>query len=149
MRVHMSNVMNTPTEVIEAEYPLLVEHHGLREGSGGVGWRRGGLGLRRAYRLLGERARLTTMMERFDVPPWGLFGGATGQSGRVTLERDDASVNVRGKETLELMRGDLILVESAGGGGYGQPVRARGGADRPRSARRIRYVTGPGPLPPL
>ena len=122
VRVHMSNVMNTPTEVIEAEYPLHVERHELREDSGGPGRRRGGLGLRRAYRLLGEHARLTTMMERFDVPPWGLFGGADGRGGRVRLERAGQDRAVRGKESLELVRDDLVVVEAAGGGGYGDPA---------------------------
>ena len=55
VRVHMSNVMNTPIEVIEGEYPLLVEEQALRPGSGGDGAHRGGLGFRRAYRVLGRR----------------------------------------------------------------------------------------------
>ena len=53
VRVHMSNVMNTPIEVIEGEYPIRVEEQALRPGSGGDGAHRGGLGFRRAYRVLG------------------------------------------------------------------------------------------------
>src|SRR5205807_646520 len=64
IRVHMSNVMNTPVEVIESEYPLRVECCELRPDSAGMGRHRGGVGLRRAYRLLGERGELTTMIER-------------------------------------------------------------------------------------
>jgi N-methylhydantoinase B len=122
VRVHMSNVMNTPTEAVEAEYPLLVERHELREGSGGAGRRRGGLGLRRAYRVLNPQARLTTMIERCKVPPWGLFGGSPGALSRVTLLRGGQPRPVGGKETLELARDDVVLMETAGGGGYGDPA---------------------------
>jgi N-methylhydantoinase B len=119
IRVHMANTMNTPVEVIEHEYPLFVERHELREGSGGEGRYRGGLGLRRAYRILNPEARLTTMMERCVVPPWGIFGGQPGRPTRVTLERDGERRGVKGKETLEIRAGDLVTVETAGGGGFG------------------------------
>ncbi|MBI4587388.1 MAG: hydantoinase B/oxoprolinase family protein [Candidatus Rokubacteria bacterium] len=120
VRVHMSNVMNTPVEVIEAEYPIEVGRHELRVGSGGAGAHCGGLGQVRAYRLLGE-ATLTTMLERRIVPPWGVFGGAAGLPYRITLERDGAVREVKGKETLPLRPGDLVTIESSGGGGYGAP----------------------------
>src|SRR6266480_3312675 len=71
----MSNVMNTPQEVLESEYPLMIEELALRPGSGGDGCHRGGLGFRRAYRVLGSDVTLTTMIERRIVPPYGLFGG--------------------------------------------------------------------------
>jgi N-methylhydantoinase B len=120
-RIHMSNVMNTPTEVIEADYPLRVERHELREGSGGAGAHRGGDGLRRAYRVLAEEARLTTMVERARIAPWGLDGGEDGQPSAVWLERDGERIQLRGKGTVELRRGDLVVVETAGGGGFGRP----------------------------
>ena len=68
VRIHMSNVMNTPTEVIEGEYPFVIEEHGLRPGSAGGGRRRGGLGQTRAYRVLGDEITLTTMFERRVIP---------------------------------------------------------------------------------
>jgi N-methylhydantoinase B len=120
-RIHMSNVMNTPTEVIEADYPLRVERHELREGSGGAGAHRGGDGLRRAYRVLAEEARLTTMVERARIAPWGIDGGEDGQPSAVWLERDGERIQLRGKGTVELRRGDLVVVETAGGGGFGRP----------------------------
>jgi N-methylhydantoinase B len=121
MRVHMSNVMNTPTEVVETEYPIEVLHHALRPGSGGAGRHRGGCGVTRAYRVRAETT-LTTMLERRVVPPWGAFGGSDGQPFRVTLERDGARHDVKGKETVALRPGDVVLIETSGGGGYGDPA---------------------------
>ncbi len=121
VRVHMSNVMNTPIEVIESEYPLRVECCELRQDSGGRGRHRGGLGLRRAYRLLCERGELSTMIERVRIPPWGAFGGEDGVPFRVVCERSGQRDPVRGKENRDLRQGDLVMVESCGGGGYGPP----------------------------
>ncbi len=122
VRVHMSNVMNTPVEVIESEYPLRVECCELRPDSGGRGRRRGGLGLRRSYRLLCDRAELSTMIERMRVRPWGIFGGEEGAPFQVICERQGERLAVRGKENRDLHRGDLVTVESSGGGGYGPPT---------------------------
>jgi N-methylhydantoinase B len=117
-RIHMSNVMNTPVEVIETEYALRVEQHELRDGSGGPGRRRGGDGLRRVYRVLADDARLTTMVERSRIAPWGFEGGADGEQSAVWLERDDVRQPLRGKGTVELRRNDVVIVETAGGGGW-------------------------------
>jgi N-methylhydantoinase B len=140
IRVHMSNVMNTPVEVIESEYPLRVERCDLRPDTGGAGRHRGGVGLRRAYRILGERAELTTMVERMQVAPWGVFGGKDGAPFRVTLARGAKRVRLRGKENRDLVQDDLVVVESSGGGGYGRP------AERPSDLRALDrangYVTG-------
>jgi N-methylhydantoinase B len=121
VRVHMSNVMNTPTEVIETEYPMEVLRHALRPQSGGAGTHRGGCGLVRAYRVLAETT-LTTMLERRVVPPWGAFGGTDGLPYRITLERDGTRRDVKGKETVLLAPGDVVLIETSGGGGYGDPA---------------------------
>ncbi len=121
VRVHMSNVMNTPAEVIETEYPMEVLHHALRPGSGGAGAYRGGCGLTRAYRVLAETT-LTTMLERRVVPPWGVFGGADGLPYRITLLRDETRRDIKGKETVRLEPGDVVLIETSGGGGYGDPA---------------------------
>jgi N-methylhydantoinase B len=117
----MSNVMNTPIEVIETEYPFEVLRQALREGSGGAGRRRGGCGFVRAYRVLSETT-LTTMLERRVVPPWGAFGGADGAPYRITLARDGTERDVKGKETVGLRPGDVVVIETCGGGGYGDPA---------------------------
>ena len=115
----MSNVMNTPAELIETEYPLRVERHELRDGSGGPGRRRGGDGMRRVYRVLAEEARLTTVVERVRIAPWGFDGGEDGQPSAVWLERGGKRKLLRGKGSVELRRDDVVVVETAGGGGFG------------------------------
>ncbi|MBI1734432.1 MAG: hydantoinase B/oxoprolinase family protein [Candidatus Rokubacteria bacterium] len=134
VRVHMSNVMNTPVEVIESEYPLVVDEQALRPGSGGAGRHRGGLGVRRAYRVVGDEVTLTTMLERRIVPPWGMLGGQDGLPFRITLNPGPGERAIRGKETLRLALGDVVLVETCGGGGYGPPEeRPRALAERDHS----------------
>jgi N-methylhydantoinase B len=135
VRVHMSNVMNTPTEVIETEYPMEVLRHALRPGSGGAGTHRGGCGLVRAYRVL-EATTLTTMLERRVVPPWGALGGAEGRPFQVRLERDGSERVIKGKETVSLQPGDVVVIETSGGGGYGDP------AGRPEALRARDRVEG-------
>lgn len=121
IRVHMSNVMNTPSEVIEAEYPFRIEEHGLRPGSAGRGRHRGGLGLRRAYRVLAPEVTLTTMLDRRLHPPWGLRGGEDGRPFRITINPGPHERVVGGKETVTLRQGDLVVIETCGGGGFGPP----------------------------
>jgi len=129
VRVHMSNVMNTPTEVIEAEYPFRVEEHALRPGSAGDGTYRGGLGFRRAYRVLAPEVTLTSMLDRAVVPPWGVAGGGDALPFRITLNPGPGQRRIGGKESVRLRQGDLVLIETCGGGGYGPP------AARPAEAR--------------
>jgi N-methylhydantoinase B len=139
MRVHMSNVMNTPVEVIETEYPVDVVRQALRPDSGGAGTHTGGCGFVRAYRVLADTT-LTTMLERRVVPPWGAFGGEPGAPYRVTLERDGGR-DIKGKETVRLRPGDVVTIETSGGGGYGDPA-ARPAALAARD-RREGYVEAP------
>jgi N-methylhydantoinase B len=120
VRVHLTNVMNTPIETIEAEYLMRVERQQLREGSGGRGRHRGGDGMIREYRILGSDIIMTTMFERRVVPPYGLRGGAAGAPMRVTLRSGNAEPReIRGKENVALRMNDLVTVETPGGGGYG------------------------------
>jgi N-methylhydantoinase B len=121
IRVHMANTMNTPIEAVEAEYPLRVEAYHLIPNSGGKGKYRGGLGLRRVYRLLAPHGQATTMAEHTVVPPYGLFGGEPGRCFRITLNPHKEARRLRGKETVALKEGDVIAVEGVGGGGYGMP----------------------------
>jgi N-methylhydantoinase B len=125
IRVHMSNVMNTPAEVIEAEYPLKVGFQRLRQGSGGDGRHRGGEGVHRRYEVLCDDMSVTSMFERRVVAPYGLEGGEPGQPFRVTVRRASGeSFEMPGKANIRLAAGDTVTVESCGGGGYGTPATA-------------------------
>lgn len=122
MRPHMSNVMNTPAEVIEANYPIMVDCQAIRRGSGGRGRHRGGDGQVRIYRVVGPEVWLTTMVERSVVPPYGLCGGGDGAPFRITLERASGeTVQLPGKTYVRLATGDRIVMETSGGGGFGPP----------------------------
>ncbi|WP_413871983.1 hydantoinase B/oxoprolinase family protein [Albidovulum sp.] len=135
IRVHMSNVMNTPAEVIEAEYPLRIETQSLRRGSGGQGRHRGGDGLHRVYRVLCEDMSVTSMFERRVVPPYGLDGGAPGAAFRVDVVKADGTEHeLPGKANIRLGPGDRVIVNSCGGGGYGAP--AAPGHDRKNADHR-------------
>jgi N-methylhydantoinase B len=120
IRVHMSNVMNTPAEVIEAEYPLRVNCQKLRQGSGGDGTHKGGEGQHREYQVLCNDMSVTSMFERRVVPPYGLEGGEDGLPFTVDIIKADGSKSkMNGKENLHLDMGDVVKVQSCGGGGYG------------------------------
>jgi N-methylhydantoinase B len=120
MRPHMSNVMNTPAEVIEANYPIMVDRQAIRRGSGGRGRHRGGDGQVRIYRVVGPEVWLTTMVERCVVPPYGLCGGGDGAPFRITLERASGeTTQLSGKTHVRLAAGDRVVMETSGGGGFG------------------------------
>ena len=122
IRVHLSNVMNTPAEIIEAEYPIQIRCQKLRRGSGGAGAHRGGDGLHREYHVLAEEMSLTTMFERRIIPPYGLQGGEDGAPFHVELVASDGTRReLPGKVNVRLGKGDTVVIESSGGGGYGPP----------------------------
>lgn len=123
MRVHLSNVMNTPAEIIEAEYPIRIQCQRLRQGSGGAGAHSGGEGLHREYHVLADEMSLTTMFERRIIPPYGLQGGEDGAPFRVdVIGADGTQRELPGKTNVRLGRGDTVVMESSGGGGYGKPA---------------------------
>jgi N-methylhydantoinase B len=131
LRVHMSNVMNTPAEVIEAEYPLQVVCQAIRRNSGGAGRHKGGDGLHREYLVLVDDMSLTTMFERAVVPPYGVQGGQPGAAFRVSVESKSAGRRILpGKTNVRLNAGDKVILESCGGGGYGPPPGPENVADQ-------------------
>jgi N-methylhydantoinase B len=115
VHVAMSNTLSTPAETLELAYPLRVERHELRLGSGGAGEHRGGDGVVRELRML-EACRLSLVGERRALAPGGARGGARGLPGRNLVNGED----VPAKATLSLHAGDRVRVETPGGGGYGQ-----------------------------
>jgi N-methylhydantoinase B len=116
VHVAMSNTLATPVEALELEYPLRVERWELRLGSGGAGKRRGGDGVVRELRVL-EDCRLSLVTERRARAPRGERGGADGEPGRNLVNGEE----VPAKATVELRAGDVVRVETPGGGGHGRP----------------------------
>ena len=121
-RARIGNTKNTPAEVIEKTYPVRVVEYGLIPDSGGAGRFRGGLGVRRSYRVL-EPATASIMGERCRFAPYGVFGGEPGRAGRVTILAPSGRVRqkLKGKAVAKMRTGEVLVVESAGGGGYGPP----------------------------
>ncbi len=113
-------------EIIEAQSPLRVEQYGLRDGSCGDGMFRGGLGLRRDIRVLTGGASLSVLSDKNIIPPFGVAHGHSGAPNRFTVVRDGATVepsSMPGKVSdFKLRAGDIVRMESSGGGGYGDPL---------------------------
>jgi N-methylhydantoinase B len=114
VHVTLSNTLTTPAEALELAYPLRVERHALRLGSGGDGRFRGGDGVVRELRVL-EPCRLSVISERRRHSPRGARGGEPGAPGRNTLNGEDLPA----KATRDLAAGDVLRIESPGGGGFG------------------------------
>ncbi len=121
VHTHMTNTKNTPVEAFEQAYPLRVVEYRLRPDSGGDGEHPGGDGIRRVLEVETDDAVASLLTERRDHAPWGLGGGEDGAPGRNQLERDGEVVDLDAKATIPLRRGDRLVVETPGGGGWGVP----------------------------
>ncbi|HKF72317.1 MAG TPA: hydantoinase B/oxoprolinase family protein [Stellaceae bacterium] len=125
-----TNCMNLPVEAMEMEAPIRVHRVALRPDSGGAGAFRGGLGVVREYELLEGEVSFSHRGERHFSAAAGLAGGAAGATARSEIRRADGRVEeIRSKTVTTLRAGDRVVVETAGGGGYGEPGR--------RSASRV------------
>jgi len=119
VQTHMTNTLNTPIEVLEAAYPVRIRRYALRHASGGGGLRPGGDGLVREYEFLAP-AQVTLLTERRRRGPWGLAGGHAGMPGRNGLNGN----SLPAKTTVAVARGDRLLIETPGGGGFGAAGQA-------------------------
>jgi N-methylhydantoinase B len=121
---HMTNTRSTPAEVLEARWPVRVECWELREGSGGAGRHPGGDGVVKAVRFLAP-AVVSTLMTRHETAPPGVRGGRPGAVGRVTLLQGEGGREtlVGARATFRVAAGDLLRLETPGGGGWGRPRR--------------------------
>ena len=129
MSAGIANTMNTPVEIVELSFPLRVESYGLIEDSGGPGRYRGGLGVRRAWTVLGNNCHATVCFERTRSPPFGICGGDAAPPGSVSLRnRDGSEVVLRSKQSFLAQPGSTIIVVAPGGGGYGNPAERDGHA---------------------
>lgn len=114
VHVGMSNTRNTPIESLEQAYPIRIDTYAVRRDSGGAGAHRGGDGVVRCYRVL-ERCTVTLLTERRALAPRGSHGGGDGARGRNTLNGSPLPAKCR----VELQPGDVLAIETPGGGGYG------------------------------
>jgi N-methylhydantoinase B len=123
VHTHMTNSLNTPIEALEYAYPFRVRRYAYRMGSGGTGRFRGGDGLVREIELLAP-AQVTILSDRRLFAPYGLAGGSAGATGNNSLVEDGAERNLPGKCTLGAKAGDIVRIETPGGGGWGPPSGA-------------------------
>ena len=115
-----------PIEAVEQLYPVRIERTALREDSGGPGRWRGGLGLTREVRIQVAGTQLSVLAEKSVLPPFGVSGGAAGATNRFWVRRSGQRVQsspLPGKVSgFPLELGDVLLMESSGGGGFGDPL---------------------------
>lgn len=118
VHTHMTNSWNTPVEALEHQYPLRVRAYRIRANSGGSGAHRGGDGIVREFELLAA-GQVTILSDRRKRAPYGLCGGGSGKPGRNSLLRGRNTLPVAGKATFGVRAGDIVRIETPGGGGYG------------------------------
>lgn len=135
----MHNNSNIPVEMIEAQMPLSITRYALLPGTAGDGQYRGGLGLVREWRVDAQRCLFTSNMDRFHSAPYGLAGGTAAAPGRQMLLRDAKATDIPPKsDNIPLVKGDILRLETSGGGGFGAPT-ARDAHAR-ENDRRMGYV---------
>jgi N-methylhydantoinase B len=118
VHVGMSNTLNTPIEVLEMEHPLRVRTYALRRGSGGVAKWNGGEGVVREFEALAPM-EATLLTERRRHPPSGAAGGSDGAPGANLLNGKE----LPSKTTFRCAAGDVLRIETPGGGGWGGETR--------------------------
>jgi N-methylhydantoinase B len=118
----MSNCTNAPVETLDADFDYFrVTAYELIANSGGAGRYRGGLGIRRRYEILKDDVQYAQYGDRFVYQPEGLAAGEPGQHAAVYLERAGERTTLDSKTSSTLRRGDVLIVETGGGAGYGPP----------------------------
>ncbi|MQS09225.1 hydantoinase B/oxoprolinase family protein, partial [Streptomyces alkaliphilus] len=121
VQTHMTNSRLTDPEILEWRHPVRVEEFAVREGSGGAGRMRGGDGVVRRIRFL-EPMSVTLLGSHRRVAPYGMAGGSPGALARdALLGADGARRELRGRDAVEVTTGDLLVIETPGGGGWGAP----------------------------
>lgn len=127
------NCRNTPVEIFETRFPYLTRSYGLVPDSGGPGKHRGGLGIRRILQVTAPEITLSALFERMQVKPWGLSGGMQAANSALMIKRKGeerfrsfqevfGTVSAAKFVNLTIKQGDEVLLQSPGGGGFGDPV---------------------------
>jgi N-methylhydantoinase B len=142
IQAHMTNTLNTPIEVLERTFPLRVTRYEFADDTAGAGRYRGGAGLVRALQVRAGTATISLLGERHAVRPHGSAGGGDGATAKHTLiAGDGTSRTLPAKVTVQVVPGETLVVQTAGGGGYGAasereaPARTRDAANGIASAR--------------
>jgi 5-oxoprolinase (ATP-hydrolysing) len=129
VHTHMTNTRLTDPEILESRYPVQLEAFGIRRGSGGAGRWPGGEGVIRQIRFR-EPMSVAILANSRLVPPFGLEGGGSGQTGKTYIRRSDGRVEeLRSCARAEVKAGDMIVVETPGGGAFGALVSCPRGQD--------------------
>ena len=122
IQTHLTNTQNTSVELIEQQYPMRVTKYGLIEDSDGAGRNRGGCGIVREFQFLGDTAILSIGADRRRFTPWGLEGGENARGAHCTITAADGRVQeLPTKVNTMLNGGDVLRIETPGGGGWGDP----------------------------
>ena len=120
VHTHMTNTLATDPEILEWRFPVVLESFSIRDGSGGAGKHRGGHGIIRRLRFE-ETMTAAVVSGHRRVAPFGVAGGAPGKCGHNYVERADGSVaELSGTDGTEMFPGDVFVIETPGGGGYGK-----------------------------
>jgi 5-oxoprolinase (ATP-hydrolysing) len=120
VHTNMTNTRLTDPEILEWRFPVLLESFSIRRGSGGVGAYRGGDGVIRRVRFR-EAMTASILSGHRQIPPYGMAGGGPGKVGHNYVERADGTIKeLAGTDSVEVEPGDIIVIETPGGGAYGK-----------------------------
>ena len=123
VQTHFQNTANSPIEELESELPVRVRRYELRTDSEGAGRTRGGLGVRRDLEFYDHEASFSLLTDRTESRPWGIFGGHAARPARFYRNPETAEETaLASKSTTTLDPGDVVSVQTPGGGGYGDPL---------------------------
>ena len=122
VQAHYQNTANSPIEELESEVPLYVRRYEFIRDSEGAGRTRGGLGIRRDVEFYDHEGTFTVLSDRTKYEPWGLFGGKNARPARYLVDPDGDTEELDSKTTVTLDPGDVVSVQTPGGGGYGDPA---------------------------
>jgi N-methylhydantoinase B len=125
IHTHMTNTLNTPIEALERYFPIRVTRYEFARDTAGAGRFRGGSGLVRSFTLLDGSATVSLLAERQRVAPSGLEGGGDGAPGSHALRRGGKRKKLAAKVTFAIAPGEEVIVQTPGGGGYGDPLARR------------------------
>ena len=121
VQAHFQNTENAPIEETEVNYPVRIERYELIDDSEGPGRRRGGLGVRRDYSFPGHAPSFSILSDKAKFAPWGLFGGEAARPAKYVLNPDGEARELPSKITFQMKPGDVVSVQTPGGGGCEPP----------------------------